>query len=118
MKCPNCKAELKQTDLVGKSTNPTAAWYQVTGTELHCPKCDSKITFSGRPQIVAGISSIIYACVLIFNLVYPAYPYKLETNLFGIFILIMGLIYWHRSKTLMLAKWSLAPMSRSRVNSY
>ena len=60
MECPNCKAELKQTDLVGKSTNLSAAWFQLTGTELYCPKCDSKITFSSRPQILAGISSIIY----------------------------------------------------------
>jgi len=104
MECPNCKAELKQTDLVGKSTNPSATWFQLTGTELYCPKCDSKITFSSRPQILAGISSIIYACVLIFNLVYPAYPYKLETNLVGISILIIGLIYWHRKKKLILAK--------------
>ena len=104
MECPNCKAEWKQTDLVGKSTNPSAFWYQVTGTELHCPECDSKITFSGKPQIIAGVSSIIYACTLIFNLAYPNNPYKIETNFVGVAILIIGLSYWYRKKKIIIVK--------------
>ena len=104
MECPNCKAELKTSDLVGRSTNPGAAWYQVTGTELHCPKCDSKITYTRRPQIIAGIGSIIYAGILLYNLLYPDNLYKIETSYSGLFIFVMSVFYWHRKKNLVLVK--------------
>jgi len=104
MECPNCEAELKLNELVGRSTNPTAAWYQVTGTEFYCPKCNSKITLTRLPQIIAGASGIVYICVLVFNLLYPDNPYKYEANIIGISILIIGLIYWHRKKKMISVK--------------
>lgn len=104
MKCPNCQAELKQNDLVGRSTNPKAAWYEITGTELHCPKCNSKLTFTKLPQIIGGIGFIIYVCILLFNLLSPDNPYKLYANLLGLGIFIIGVIYWHRNKKLISVK--------------
>ena len=104
MECPNCKTKLKLTELVGRSTNPDAAWYQLTGTELHCPECDSKVTYSRKPQIIAGIGAIIYAGVHLLNLLYPDNVYKIELNILGVIIFIGGLVYWHHKKSLVLVK--------------
>ena len=104
MECPNCKTKLKITELIGRSTNPDAAWYQVTDTELHCPKCDSKITYTRRPQVIAGIGAIIYACVHLSNLLYPDNAFKIELNIIGLIIFVTSLVYWHRKKNLVLVK--------------
>jgi hypothetical protein len=104
MKCPNCQAEIKQTELVGRSTNPGASWYELTGTELHCPECDAKLTFTRLPQIVGGIGGIFYIFVLLSNLVIPENPYKFQTNILGLFIFIICITYWHRKKELRIVK--------------
>lgn len=104
MKCPNCESKVKMSELIGRSTNPDASWYQITDTELHCPKCDSKITYTRRPQVIAGTGAVIYACIHLSNLLYQDNSYKVEINVIGLIIFTASLIYWHRKKDLILVK--------------
>ena len=104
MKCPTCQAEIKQAELVGRSTNPKASWYELTGTELHCPKCNTKLTFTRLPQIVGAFGGILYICILLLNLLIPDNLYKLQTNIFGLFIFIICITYWHLKKNLRIVK--------------
>lgn len=62
MNCPQCQTEVKQNELVSRSTKPSAVWYEMTGTELHCPKCDTKVMFSFLPQaMVVWVLLFLYA---------------------------------------------------------
>ena len=100
MKCPNCQAELKEQDLVSKSTHPSASWFEFNTFELYCPECNTKLTYSKLPQIVGGLGFAVYVCMFIFNLISPNNAFRLHISLLSLGIFIFCLIYWHRNKKL------------------
>jgi len=99
MECPNYKGEISKTMI--RSTNHQAAWYKITDTEMRCPKCDAKVIYTKKPNIIAATGCIIYGCTLLFNLSYPENDYKELIGYSGLFIFVVSIFYWQRNKKLL-----------------